>query len=235
MRHFSLEEWVDFARDVVDPKKREAMQSHLDAGCKSCTGVLDLWRRVHRMTHRDTAFEPSDRVARNVTRMLALHRPSKPRSKRVAAATLLFDSFLQPGSVGVRSGESSTRQLLYGTEEFHVDLRIEPQEDPRKVAVVGQVLNASDPEQNCEQVPVTLFKHAKPRAEAITNRFGEFRLECLLESGLYLRVSLPEGPELRIPVLEPTLAEEHEGPKQTDSKIVKNMFPGRKKSTRKKD
>jgi len=160
------------------------MQTHLDSGCKSCASVMNLWERLREMALRETAFEPPDRAVRTAKGKLALRRPPKLRSNRVASsATLLFDSLRQPQLAGVRSADSSIRQLLYEAEEFHVDLRIEPQEDIRKVAVVGQVLNASNPEENCEQVPVMLFRQGKPRAEATTNRFGEFRLECDLESG----------------------------------------------------
>ena len=128
------------------------------------------------------------------------------------------------------SGSSSTRAA-----EFHVDLRIEPQEDPRKVALVGQILNVNDPEDTLAQVPVALFRHAKLRTETVTNRFGEFWLECLLERGLYLGVSVQEGAELRIPVLEPKLPNERDASKHADSASVKVFLSGRKKSTRKKD
>jgi len=64
--------------------------------------------------------------------------------------------------------------------------------------VVGQIRNVNDPEDTLAQVPVALFRHAKLRTETVTNRFGEFWLECLLERGLYLGVSVQEGPELRI-------------------------------------
>lgn len=233
MRHYSQEEWADLARGVVSPEKKMAMQSHLDAGCGSCTSILNLWRRVRGIAQREAAFAPPDRAVRMVKGMFALHRPRKRRSKGAVSATLLFDSFSQPKLAGVRSGETAIRQLLYGVEEFHVDLRIEPNEDPVKVAVVGQVLNISDPDEKLGQIPVALFRRATLRAEAITNRFGEFRLDCLLESGLYLRVSVPDGPELRIPVLEPKLPEEVYKP--TDSARVKSLFPGRKKGTRRKD
>ena len=239
MPHFSLEEWVDLARGAADTKKRTAMRNHLDAGCTSCASMLNFWQRVHGIAQREKAFEPPDRTVRAAKGMLALRQPQKRRSKTAVAAvsaTLLFDSFSQPKLAGVRSSESAIRQLLYQAAEFHVDFRIEPQEDPRKVAVVGQILNVSDPEESLGQIPVALFRHAKLRAEAITNRFGEFRLECLLESGLYLRVSIPEGPELRIPVLEPILSEESKAWFQpTDSAPIKRILPGKKKSTRTKD
>ncbi len=210
------------------------MKAHLDTGCNSCSSVLNLWQRVQGIAHRESAFEPPAGPVRVAKEMFVLHLPTKTRSNRVVSATLLFDSFVQPQMAGVRSAESAVRQLLYASGEFHIDIRIEPQEDSDKVAVVGQVLDANDPGQSFEQVPIILFRSGKPRAEAITNRFGEFRLECVLESGLYLRVSVPGGPELRVPVLEPTLIDEDMEPETTDSATVKRLLPGRK-TYRKKD
>ena len=232
MRHFNLEEWADFTRGVVDPERGKAMQAHLDSRCPACSNTLNLWNRLYGFGRSESAFNPPADAVEAAKGMLALHRPPEPRVKRAVPATLLFDSFRQPQFAGVRSAESAVRQLLYGAGEFQVDIRIEPQTDSEKVALVGQVLNTNDPDQGFGDVPVVLFRSGKPRAEAITNRFGEFRLEFHLESGLYIRVSPPGGPDLRIPVLEPNLSDKELDSELIDSKPVSERLRKSKKGTR---
>jgi len=149
-------------------------------------------------------------------------------------AKLLLDSFLQPQLTGVRSSEITVRQLLFGAGDYHIDIRIEPQEDSDKVALVGQVLNADYVDNYIDQASVILFQAGRVRAESFTNRFGEFRLECELESGLQLRIKLSHGTELRVPVLEPTLAEDENKSQTSESIEIKHLLPGRKKRTRTK-
>jgi len=56
-------------------------------------------------------------------------------------ASLRFDSLGLAPAFGVRSGEPSARQLLYGAESYDVDLRIEPADQAWVLS--GQVLGES--------------------------------------------------------------------------------------------
>ena len=234
MHHFTLEEWADFARDITQGGRRAAMKSHLVSGCTSCAAVVSLWQRVHRIAQRESAFDPPESAVLNGKTTFTLYMASKGRPKRAAHAKLLLDSLLQPHFAGARSSEITVRQLLYGAGDYHIDIRIEPQEDSDKVALVGQVLNAEDVDNYIDQAVVILFQAGRVCAESFTNRFGEFRLECQLESGLQLRVRLPHGTELRVPVLEPTHAENENTSQPTESIEIKHILPGRKKRTRTK-
>src|SRR4029077_5638462 len=235
MRHFTLEEWADFARGVVEGERRTAMHSHLDTGCKSCGAVLSLWQRVHDIARRELAYEPPASALRYSKAAFTLHRPPETHPKRAGRAKLLFDSFLQPQLAGVRSGDAAVRQLLYGTGDYHIDIRIEPQEDSEKVSLVGQVLNANDVDQHLNSAPVALLHAGRVRAETVTTRCGESRLECDVKSGLQLRVRLPHGNEVRVPVVEPTLAEDEPKSQPSDSVENKHILPESKKRTRKKE
>jgi hypothetical protein len=126
------------------------------------------------------------------------------------------------------------RQLLYAAGDYYMDIRIEPQEDSVKVALLGQVLNGDDVDHRINAAPVALLQGGRVRAETVTNCFGEFRLECDLESGLQLRVRLPQGTELRVPVLEPSLAEAENKSQPYESIEIKHLLPGRQKRTRTK-
>jgi hypothetical protein len=234
MRHFTLEEWADFARGVLERERRTAMDSHLDTGCKSCAAVVSLWQHVHRIGRSEPAYEPPESVLRcsKATFTLCTHAEAQP--KRRYSAKLLFDSILQSPQIGVRSGETAVRQLLYSVGDYYMDMRIEPQQDSVKVALVGQVLNGNDVDESLNEAPVALLQAGRVRARTVTNRFGEFRLECDLESGLQLRIRLPQGTELRIPVVEPILTEDDAASQSSANIEVKHLLPGRKKRTRTK-
>jgi hypothetical protein len=202
MKHFSLEEWADFARNVVRQDLKKAMETHLERGCKKCAKAFELWRRVTDVAQRQTAQEPSEATVRTVKGMYLLHGSRPPRSKKATLAELLFDSFRTPLAAGVRSATASHRQLLFGAGDYRVDVRIEPQEDSDRVSLVGQVLNASDPNERLASAPVVLSRGGKVVARCLTSQFGEFHLQCGLESKYQLRVELPGKTGLAIPLVE---------------------------------
>src|ERR1700730_6526712 len=224
MQDFTLEEWADSARDIVERGKGTAMKGHLDTGCATCTAVVSLWQKVHKIARRDLAYEPPEGAVRNSKATFALHMASKGRANTALRAKLLLDNFLQPQFAGVRSREITARQLLYGAGDYHIDIRIEPQEDSDKVALVGQILNAADVENYIDQAPVILFQAGRVRAESLTNCLGEFRLECDLESGLQLRIRLPQGTELRVPLVELTLDEDESNLQPSESIEIKHIL-----------
>ncbi|MGA8872093.1 MAG: hypothetical protein WB460_13185, partial [Candidatus Acidiferrales bacterium] len=133
-------------------------------------------------------------------------------------------------AAGVRSAATTERQLLYGVSKYRVDVRIEPQPNSERVALVGQILNSTDPGKSVGAVPVRLCQGRRVLAESMTSPFGEFDVECDLGKGLQLRVSLPQE-ELCLPVMEPTI---RPVPETTDSKHFRNKLKKDKERTRKK-
>ena len=203
MKHFSLEEWADFARNVVRQDLKKAMETHLESGCKKCAETFEVWRRVTDTARRQTDQEPPENAVRTAKGMYLLHGFRRPRSKKVTLAELLFDSFRAPVVAGVRSGTMPNRQLLFGAGDYRVDLRIEPQEGSDEVSLVGQVLNASNPNERLASAPVVLSRRNKVLAKCLTNQFGEFHIPCGLASECQLRVELPGKTGLAIPLGDP--------------------------------
>jgi hypothetical protein len=201
MRHFGQEDWADFARDLVKGERRTAMENHLESGCKECGKVLGMWQRVHEIGQRNASYEPPANVVQSIKGMYVIHGPRGAQPRKTAVARLLFDSFDAPQPEGVRSVGGGIRQLLYGTDAYRVDLRIEPQEASEKMVLVGQVLNSENPNEGVSAAPVIIVKGRKVRALGVTNRFGEFHVECEVERGLQLRVKLPRE-VLSLPVFE---------------------------------
>jgi hypothetical protein len=234
MRHFSLGKWADFARDVVGQEEKDAMQKHLETGCKECAKVFNTWTRIHEAGRREAAYHPPESVVRTVQGLGALHGLGKASRMKASIAQLLFDSSRSPLPAGVRSGSVAARQLLYGVNNYRVDLRIQPQEDSDKVAVIGQILNSSDPDQAIGPLHVVLRKGKKVIAESVTNRFGEFHLECDLENCLNLQAGLPHGQVIQIPLVEPITESLPGVPELDESSGVKGLLTSGKRSTRKK-
>jgi hypothetical protein len=235
MKHFSIEEWADFARGVAARDRQTDMQEHLETGCKRCVSAVSLWKRVHQAAQREAGYEPPEATLRTVKGLYAIHAKPAMRADKAGFAELLFDSFRAPLEAGVRSSTTDVRQLLYGSGDHRIDLRLEPQADSDKISLLGQLLNSTDPASTTSAVPVTLLRGRKVVAESATNRFGEFHFEVELEENLQLRVSPPQGPEFSVALVYPTGQGEAGGRLQpADSKGVKKLLRGRKKSTRKK-
>jgi hypothetical protein len=203
MKHYSSQEWADFARNVVGKEQKDGMQSHLESGCAKCAKDLSLWQRVHDTARRQTAIRPPDSVVRTVKGMYAIHGWGKSRGAKPSIAHLIFDSLRNPLPAGIRAASAAPRQLLYGAGDHRIDVRFEPKTDSEKVSLVGQVLDSTKPEKGVQALPVVLLKDGQVLSECWTNQFGEFHLECSLESGLKLRIKLPDVAEILIPLIEP--------------------------------
>lgn len=229
MPHFSLEEWADFARDLIKGDQKTSMQTHLESGCKPCVRIFGTWARVREAAAREKAYQPPESAVRSIKGLGAVHIP--PKSSLVR---LLFDSSSNPIAAGVRSAATVARQLLYGVGAYRIDLRMEPQMDSDKVSLVGQILNSADPARHAAGVPVVLLKGRKVLAESHTNGFGEFHLQCDLEGSLQLRLTLPHGSEVRIPLVEPAKGIAAQTLESLESPRVNAIAPRPRKSTRKR-
>jgi hypothetical protein len=234
MRHYSVEKLVDFARNVIHEDEKTEMQSHLDTGCSKCSKELNLWRRLHQVAQRESAYEPSGGAVRTVNAAFANQRIARTRNAKSEIVTLLFDSFRGPILAGVRSAGSGSRQLLYGAANYRIDVRFEPQIDSEKIVLIGQVLNSTDPEDRLDQMPVALLKGRKVVAESVTGQFGEFQIECDMEGALRLKVRLPSTREISLPLVDPTFVEGDRSLHPADVSRVRNESKPKKKGTRTK-
>jgi hypothetical protein len=238
MRHYTLEEWVDFARNVVEGSVKERMQNHLETGCAKCSKELSLWQRFHQIAQRTSDNrQPSEGALRIAKSAFAAQRAVKAveRLPKTAIVELLFDSFHTAALAGVRSAANHSRQLLYGTATYRIDVRIEPQIDSDKVVLIGQVLNSADPNEKLAEVPVTLWKGRKILAASVTNHQGEFQLEAEMDSSFRLMITLPGQREVSLPLIEPTAEPDAKGLQSIDDNELKRASQDKKKSTRKKE
>lgn len=194
MKHFSEARWADFANDNVAPDMQMMMQQHLDDGCKPCAATLQLWRSLRAIADQESGLTPPDDVVRVVKSQFAAVTPVASHGVR-----LVFDSNLQPITAGIR-GSVAARQFLYETDEYYIDLRLEPRRESELACLVGQVLNRGGITRGAEGVAVRLHKGRQPIAQTTANRFGEFQLEFEAGDDLCVSITGQQEPEVILPL-----------------------------------
>lgn len=235
MRHYSLEKWVDFARNVIREDEKAEMQSHLETGCAECSKELGMWQRLQQVARRESIYAPDEGAVRTVKASFINRSTSPSRHAKSQIASLLFDGFRAPLLAGVRSSGSAAQQLLYGAGDYRIDVRIEPQMDSEKVVLIGQVLNSADPDERLSAAPVSLLKGRKLLAESVTSEFGEFQIECELQGGIQLVVTLSDQHEVSLQLVDPLFTSPERNPHIAENNTVRKTSRIKKKGTRTKD
>jgi hypothetical protein len=196
MKHFETWQWADFSRGLDSGIDRSLMQSHLEtcAKCRRTVGILSEVAAV-------AAAEPANTPPRESVRLAkAIYTP--PPSQRLLAR-LIFDSFLAPLPVGVRTQDRQTRQAVYEAGSYCVDVRVEHQPRRGTTTLVGQLADRDHPGANAADVSVLLKTKQKTIASAPCDEFGEFYLEYRPAPSLRLDVCLGDsGRVLELPLSE---------------------------------
>lgn len=194
MKHFSEAQWADFARNVISETEKMNMQQHIQGGCQKCEETLEVWRSVLAIAERESGLTPSGDLVRVVKSQFAAVVARASRGFRV-----LFDSALQPITAGIR-GSVSARQFLYETDDYYIDLRVEPRRDADRACLVGQILTRKGLDRGAAGVSVRIKKGNQSLAETMANRFGEFQLEFDGSSDLHISIAGNEGNEIVLPL-----------------------------------
>ena len=123
---------------------------------------------------------------------------------------LLFDSFRQPASEGIRSGAVGLRHILYRADPYQIDLQLEVDHEHNRLIVAGQLLDVSHPAMPCLNVQVMLSNLRGNVLNIATNQFGEFRGD--VENSGDLELSFLAHGERRIVILLRGSLEQSPGP-----------------------
>src|SRR5208282_4632556 len=174
MKHFSIDDWIDYARHVEGSGQKSAMQQHLDEGCSKCTKTLAIWRRVVDFTKLENAWEPPAWAVQAVNTSFALRKVVPFPTGRLELARLLFDSALQPMAAGMRGSSAVVRQLLYRSGSVCIDMRMQPKPGSDSVVLMGQLLDSAKPDHGVSGIPVSLVCAGDTVSRGRTNDVGEF-------------------------------------------------------------
>jgi hypothetical protein len=195
MEHFSEQAWVDFARGFDALGKAQDINAHLAAGCLDCKCTCGFWEHLQAMAQAEGAYAPPENLVRLAKfEFTARQSAAKKefRSENWALAGLLFDSFSQPLTAGVRSSAATARQVVYEAEGLTVDLRFDRIVPSRRVSAVGQILDKRVPRESLTGATIVVWvEDGQLVATAATNGFGEFQLE--FEPQEHLRLTARVG------------------------------------------
>jgi len=192
VKHFSEASWTDFARNLVSKVERMAMQKHLDDGCEKCTATLRTWESVLSVAENESILAPPDDVIRIVKSFAVAPEAS-------LGVRLVFDSNLQPAAAGIR-GSISARQLLFQTDQYYIDLRLEPRRESDRGFLVGQVMNRSGNDWVAQGISVRLKTGKLPLAETTANQFGEFQFDFEAATDLCIAIAQDQNTEVILPL-----------------------------------
>jgi hypothetical protein len=194
VKHFTEAQWADFSRNLIAGKEKADMQLHVQGGCQKCDETMQIWQSVLAIAEKESGITPPSDIVRVVKSQMAAVAVKAGRRVRV-----LFDSALQPISSGIR-GSVSARQFLYETDDYYIDLRLEPRREADRACLVGQILTRKGMDRVAAGVSVRIQKGKRQVAETTANRFGEFQLEFEGAIGLHISIGNDGANEIVLPL-----------------------------------
>jgi hypothetical protein len=194
-QHIPFAKLADLAEKPAGADERTASMAHLSS-CAVCGQKVERVEQLLALMKTDTATDAPRDVIAYALNIFSGHENSREPSllKRIVAA-LSFDSSsnLAP-AFGVRSGQTTSRQLLYSAEENDIDLRITPERENWIVA--GQVLG-----EDCVGGRIELEGRSGELTGADLNDLCEFILPPVPAGSYSVRLRLGNV-EVEIPQLE---------------------------------
>lgn len=207
MPPYDLSQWTDYARGLNDPQSRGELAAHLALpGSESARRSVAAFEGLLAFARRDAELEPPADALRGAKLLGALLRPggaggegwlSRLRSR------LTFDSAATPLAFGVRhfGGDlGDDRQLIFQSDDYCVDLRLEREAARGSWVVVGQLLCEKD---GVAPVPgVSMLATSEDRfvGRTRTGELGEFQAAGLPGADLRFFFLVSEEICLEVPV-----------------------------------
>ena len=186
MTHCTIDQLTDHLLGLADKETSERVNDHLSSGCLRCGNLLALLSQIRRIGRFDAAHQPPSGAVRTV-KALSGFAHSGRRSRRVKMR-LSFDSLMSPGLAGARSMHSSSRHLVFYSQNFALDLRMDYERSVRDVVVVGQLLNRDwGP---LSDVPAYLVSGDRVVSHSTTGRLGEFHMEGRPSGSMHLQLAV---------------------------------------------
>jgi len=193
-QHIPFEQLADLAEDRIQPDVRTATLGHVEV-CATCSDEFhQLEELIQSMKLDREPDAPRDLVNYAVNLFSQRRQPAKASTLRRIIAALTFDSGSNLTPVfGVRSGEASTRQLVYSADEFDIDLRISSEGD--RYIITGQVLA-----EECGGATISIEGETESMSADLTE-LCEFSLPPVAPGTYLLRIQRADL-EVQIPQLD---------------------------------
>lgn len=179
MKHFNITDWADSVRGLAAPADQALMRAHLDSGCSRCSRIATALERVAQLARREPAENRHLVYAvRSANAYFSLNLPSRQNRLSEIALGLDFDSALSVAGNNIRSEAESPRQLAFASDEYTLDLTVDPAHGAGETGVAGYCLRREgDP---VAGAPVFLICRGQFAGQDKTGEFGEFQFESEL-------------------------------------------------------
>lgn len=189
--HIPIETIADLAEDRISEEVREATMAHISTCSNCCNSLLRFRELIILMKSDQAEHAPREAVISAINLFRPVLRTAPLKVPRIEAK-LTFDSFAATPAFGMRSGFSSSRQLLYSTDNADLDLRLTIRND--ECVIAGQVMRAG-----CTGGLVEISSATESREVGI-NQSCEFSFPPVPIGNYLLRVKMVDV-ELEIPEL----------------------------------
>jgi hypothetical protein len=193
MKHFNVLGSHDSVNRGAVGHQQKVTQEQPGARRKFHVHTAELCQRVAYAAVVEPGHQPTVEKVRFVKATFALASLTGKRQKTDGLIRLLYDSFSQPVTAGIRSAPRRIRQMLYRAEPYQIDLHIELRPEANRLVVTGQLLDISRPEMVGRDVQVMVSDGRESIVTTVTNQFGEFRAEVENSGDLELSLLSPGG------------------------------------------
>jgi putative zinc finger protein len=190
-----FEQLVDYLDNRLTEAESARVRAHLATDCQTCTETRAWYEGVRAIAASDESIEPPTWVLKRAVRIFETqhNRPRLVERIGQAVASLVFDSFARPAVSGVRSTETTNRQLLYRAGDYSIDLQVAPS-DQSRADLIGQVLREGETTfESVSGLRLEIARGGEKTYSTLTDAMGEFKISGM-DCGTYdLRVELSEG------------------------------------------
>ena len=200
MKHYAIDEWVDFTRGMVAGTDAVQMLAHLRSGCVECGRLSEFSSKLSMTCAGLASAAVPDSTLRLARAIFPVRMQDRPTRGNRLPVEMIFDSLLVPSPVGLRSTWQVGWQGLYRAGDCSVDLRIEPELKSTRAAVIGQITSHVQPAVAMGDLPVCLRAGKSVVAETRSNRFGEFQMEYDQQTQLKLCIYLRDSKSIQVPL-----------------------------------
>jgi hypothetical protein len=199
MEHFSEQTWADFVRKVGAPETTQQIDAHLAAACSECKTAFRLWEQMVSFAVQERNYAPPENLVRRAKLEFAATQAVQP--EEFSLARLVFDSTLEPLTVGIRGSVARMQHFVYEAEGLNVHLSFERRPNSNTIFATGQVLDKQAPLCWLGNAAVVLWAdNGKVVSIVEANGYGEFQLEFQPQDQLRISIAAAGRKTLRIPL-----------------------------------
>jgi hypothetical protein len=186
--HLTTETAFDLLDGRLDKEEEVFWTGHVKT-CDTCADDVLQLRQLQIDLKRQHLINASERDLETALHIFPLAKRQTDSSVRSVVARIVFNSFLQPATAGIRgTSPEPVYQFVLRDEEFDIHIKIWGDEKNRQIR--GQLLPRSGTEFVQAAECHLLYKGARLQSTT-TDETGEFQFTDVPEGDLNLQVDLP--------------------------------------------